>query len=61
MVIWGVIPVGALLGGWVARHTSIGTVFILAGSIQLVIAVWVGVLAHRYRQVISEVYTPTSS
>lgn len=56
MVIWGVIPLGALAGGVLADLTSLGTVFVVAGLGQLTAAAWVGVLMREHRHEISAAY-----
>lgn len=48
-LVWGAIPVGSLLGGVVASLTSVRTVFVLSGALQLLIALGVWVVLHRNR------------
>jgi len=56
MVIWGVIPVGALVGGFLASGTSLATVFVVAGIGQLSAAIWIAALMRRHRDEISSAY-----
>ncbi len=61
MVIWGVIPVGALTGGFLADATSLGTVFVVAGLGQLTAAVWIARLMTRHRPEIEEAYRESTA
>jgi MFS family permease len=56
MVIWGGIPLGALAGGALASATSIPTVFIVAGTAQVPVIIWLGTLLHRHGQQIEDAY-----
>lgn len=47
-VVWGAIPVGSLLGGWVAHLFGIPAVFVASGAALLVLAGVLGVLLHRH-------------
>ena len=48
-LVWGAIPVGALLGGLLADATTVPTVFVVAGSAELVVAaaLWRLLAVHR--------------
>lgn len=48
-VVWGAFPLGALAGGALATATSVPTVFVIAGLVNLLIAagVWLLVRTHR--------------
>jgi MFS family permease len=61
MVIWGVIPVGALAGGVLAHATSLGTVFVVAGLGQLTAAAWIGSLMRAHRAEISAAYRESTA
>jgi MFS family permease len=56
MVIWGGIPLGALAGGALASATSIPTVFVVAGTAQVPVIIWLGTLLHRHGQQIEDAY-----
>jgi MFS family permease len=47
-VVWGAIPLGSLLGGWVAHALGIPAVFVVSGAALLVLAGVLGVLLHRH-------------
>ena len=48
-LVWGGIPLGALVGGVLAGATSVPTVFVVAGATQLVLAgaLWRLLVVHR--------------
>ena len=48
-LVWGAIPLGALLGGLLADATSVPTVFVVAGCVELVAAaaLWRLLVVHR--------------
>jgi MFS family permease len=52
MAIWGGIPLGSLLGGILAAHTSLPTVFAVAGGAQLLVTVRVVQLVRRHRAMV---------
>lgn len=56
MVIWGVIPLGALAGGVLASASSLGGVLVTAGLGQLTAAGWIMALMARHRAEISDAY-----
>jgi predicted MFS family arabinose efflux permease len=60
MVIWGVIPAGALAGGVLASETSLGTVFVAAGLGQLTAAAWIAALMRSHRSEIAAAYEPVT-
>jgi predicted MFS family arabinose efflux permease len=47
-VVWGAIPLGSLLGGWVAHAYGIPAVFVVSGSALLVLSGVLGLLLHRH-------------
>ncbi len=49
-VIWGGIPIGALLGGVLAGLTSVPTTFVISGIAQLILAVLCWRLLRRHRE-----------
>jgi MFS family permease len=61
MVIWGLIPVGALLGGTLASWTSLGTVLVVAGIGQLTAAGWILALMTAHRDEISAAYAESTA
>lgn len=61
MVIWGVIPVGALAGGVLAHATTLGTVFVVAGLGQLTAAAWIGSLMRTHREETSAAYRESTA
>jgi len=48
-VVWGAIPVGALLGGWLAAATTVPTVFLVAGTGQVLVSGWLWRLLRAHR------------
>lgn len=56
MVIWGVMPVGALAGGLLARATDLPTVFVVAGLAQLPAVVYVALLVREHRELMGAAY-----
>jgi hypothetical protein len=48
-LVWGAIPLGALLGGLLADVTTVPTVFVVAGCAELLVAgaLWRLLAAHR--------------
>jgi Na+/melibiose symporter-like transporter len=56
MVIWGVIPLGALAGGVLASRTSLGAVLVVAGVGQLSAAAWIAALMRTHRDEIASAY-----
>lgn len=48
-LVWGMIPVGALVGGVVAAVTSVPTTFVISGVLQLVLAALMWRLLARHR------------
>jgi hypothetical protein len=48
-LVWGAIPLGALLGGLLADVTTVPTVFVVAGCAQLLVAgaLWLLLAVHR--------------
>jgi MFS family permease len=61
MVIWGLIPLGAVLGGLLAAWTSIGTVFVLSGALSLPAAWLIATLMHAHRDEIRAAYQASTS
>ena len=57
-VIWGGIPIGALLGGVLAGLTSVPATFVISGIAQLVLAVLCWRLLRRHREQIHAAYQP---
>jgi len=55
-LVWGAIPVGSLLGGLLATLTSVQTVFVLSGSLQVVMAGAGYVVLHRHRDQLSSAF-----
>lgn len=57
-LVWGLIPVGALIGGVVARLTSVPTTFVISGVLQMVLAILLGRLLRRDRDQIAAAHQP---
>ncbi len=57
-LVWGLIPVGALIGGVVARLTSVPTTFVLSGVLQVVLAIFLWRLLRRHRAQIAAAHQP---
>lgn len=55
-LVWGAIPVGSLLGGLLASLTSVRTVFVLSGGLQLAISAGVWWVLHRHRDQLSAAF-----
>jgi MFS family permease len=53
-LVWGAIPLGALLGGALAGPLGLHGVFLLAGGIQLVMAGVLGALLRRHRAEVAD-------
>jgi predicted MFS family arabinose efflux permease len=53
-LVWGAIPLGALLGGALAGPLGLHGVFLLAGGIQLVMAGVLGALLRRHRDEVAD-------
>ncbi len=56
-LVWGAIPVGALLGGLLAAATSVPTVFVVAGLGQLLAAGALAVLLARHRTLLRDAFS----
>ena len=54
---WGAIPIGALAGGALATATTIPTVFMTAGMINMVVGVGVWRLVHAHRDQIATAFS----
>ena len=57
-LVWGLIPIGALLGGVVARLTSVPTTFVISGVTQVVLAILLWRLLRRHRSQIEAAHQP---
>lgn len=57
-LVWGLIPVGALIGGVVARLTSVPTTFVISGVLQMVLAILLWRLLRRHRDQIAAAHQP---
>jgi len=57
-LVWGLIPVGALLGGVVAGLTSVPATFVISGLAQVVLAVLCWRLLRRHRTQIDAAHQP---
>jgi len=57
-LVWGLIPVGALIGGVVARLTSVPTTFVISGVLQMVLAIRLWRLLRRHRGQIAAAHQP---
>jgi len=55
-LVWGAIPVGSLLGGLLASLTSVQTVFVLSGGLQVFIAGAGYVVLNRHRDQLSAAF-----
>jgi MFS family permease len=55
-VVWGAFPLGALAGGALATATSVPTVFMIAGSANLLIAAGVWLLVRTHREEIAATF-----
>jgi MFS family permease len=53
-LVWGAIPVGALLGGVLADHIGIRPVFVVAGIGLLASSCWLAELTVRHRDVLAD-------
>lgn len=56
-LVWGAIPLGALLGGLLADGTSVPTVFVAAGLGQLLVAGALAWLLARHRSLVRDAFT----
>jgi hypothetical protein len=54
--VWGAFPLGALAGGALAAATSVPTVFLIAGSTNLLIAAGIGWLVRTHREEIATTF-----
>ena len=57
-LVWGLIPIGALLGGVVARLTSVPATFVISGVLQVVLAILLWRLLRRHRLQIAAAHQP---
>jgi hypothetical protein len=57
-LVWGSVPIGALLGGVLAAVTSVPTVFVVAGSCQLVMGGVLWRLLAGHRETVAGVFPP---
>jgi hypothetical protein len=57
-LVWGAIPLGALLGGVLADATSVPAVFVVAGAGQLIVAGLLWRLLAVHRATIAEAFAP---
>lgn len=48
-LVWGLIPIGALLGGVVARLTSVPITFLISGALQVILGALLWRLLSRHR------------
>lgn len=55
-LVWGVIPVGSLLGGLIASLTSVRTVFVLTGAGQIVTGLVVWLVLRRHREALEAAF-----
>lgn len=55
-LVWGLIPVGSLVGGVIAKWTSIPVVFLVTGALALVTATLIGRLLSEYKNDIATAY-----
>lgn len=59
-LVWGAVPVGALLGGLLAEATSVPTVFVVAGAGQLLMAGLLWRLLRVHRATVAATFAPQS-
>jgi MFS family permease len=57
-LVWGAVPVGALLGGLLAEATSVPTVFVVAGAGQLLMAGLLWRLLRVHRATVTATFAP---
>jgi predicted MFS family arabinose efflux permease len=57
-LVWGLIPVGALVGGVLAGLTSVPVTFVISGVVQAVLALMCWRLLHRHRDQVEAAHQP---
>lgn len=58
VVLWGGIPVGALIGGVLAEQVTVSAAYLVSGLAQLVVVVVVYRLIKRHRRLIADAFGP---
>lgn len=58
-VLWGLIPVGALLGGLVAGLTDVTTTYVISGGLLIILALAMGRLMAGHRDQIDRAHDPS--
>ncbi len=58
VVLWGGIPVGALIGGVLAEQVTVAAAYLVSGLAQLVVVVLVYRLIKRHRRLIADSFGP---
>ncbi len=57
-LVWGLMPVGALLGGLLAALTTVPTTFIVSGAIQAVLTIMFWRLLRRHGEQVAAAHLP---
>ncbi|MEV0129024.1 MFS transporter [Dactylosporangium sp. NPDC050688] len=55
-LVWGGIPIGGVAGGALAAATDVSTVFVVAGTTNLLVGLTVAALLHRHRSTIRDAF-----